>query len=330
MSDRAQRAIGPSSATSSGQPEARIQRAILSVAPGGGVSLRGLGAILDQAESVARIARFQVDDRVVDPASGEPRLARPGYANADPWYDGRGHNGTIVDSPRSGTFLTADQIEEIFVAFGTHGNDQSELSLIPAPADESAAEEPRPPSGSSGGAAPVIPEANIETTQATRPDTTQTLARMSTLVDHWRSDRQLTKPPEPALEVFISYSRTCLEWVEANVAAPLADARGAGLVFFDKHHLNAGMDWLATLADSVMACRLFLPIYCPAYFRSDFCQWELQLAVTRDPTGRKRIIAPFVLEPATLPAYCRLIQAQDVGALGAKERIVRLVNDRLS
>jgi hypothetical protein len=59
-----------------------------------------------------------VDDRVVDPASGQPKTPRSGYDNADPWYDGRAHGHTIIDSPRSGTLLTADEVEAIFLEFG--------------------------------------------------------------------------------------------------------------------------------------------------------------------------------------------------------------------
>jgi hypothetical protein len=58
------------------------------------------------------------DDRKTDPATGSRLLPRPGYDNADPWYDGRGHDYTIVDAPRSGTLLTADEIETIFLNFG--------------------------------------------------------------------------------------------------------------------------------------------------------------------------------------------------------------------
>jgi hypothetical protein len=45
-------------------------------------------------------------------------VPRPGYGNADPWYDGRAQGYTIVDAPRSGTMLTADEIESIFLLFG--------------------------------------------------------------------------------------------------------------------------------------------------------------------------------------------------------------------
>jgi hypothetical protein len=99
-----------------GQGEPR--RCMLSVTPDSGASLRGLGVLLDQAEAQRREAVHGVDDRVTDPATGTARPPRPGYANADPWYDGRAHGYTYVDAPRSGTLLTVEEIETIFLRFG--------------------------------------------------------------------------------------------------------------------------------------------------------------------------------------------------------------------
>ncbi|PIN80984.1 hypothetical protein COV11_02870, partial [Candidatus Woesearchaeota archaeon CG10_big_fil_rev_8_21_14_0_10_30_7] len=42
--------------------------------------------------------------------TGEPR---PGYTNADPWYDGRGHSYTIIDTPRTGTAISKEQMDQI-------------------------------------------------------------------------------------------------------------------------------------------------------------------------------------------------------------------------
>jgi hypothetical protein len=95
-----------------------VRRCILSVTPGSGVTLKGLGELLDRAESERRQQVYGVDDRVTDPASGQPLAPRSGWGNADPWYDGRGHGYTIVDAPRSGTLLGAEAIEDVFVRFG--------------------------------------------------------------------------------------------------------------------------------------------------------------------------------------------------------------------
>jgi hypothetical protein len=77
-------------------------RFVVSVDPAAGVWLKGLGAALDRAETIKR-ARL-----------GQERTGpvRPGYDNADPWYDGRApiHNYTIIDAPRAGTVLTAAEV----------------------------------------------------------------------------------------------------------------------------------------------------------------------------------------------------------------------------
>jgi serine/threonine protein kinase len=96
----------------------QARRCILSVTPDSATSLRGLGALLDYAETERRRAIYGSDDRVTDPATGTAKPPRPGYTNADPWYDGRAHGYTIVDAPRTGTLLTADEIDAVFLRFG--------------------------------------------------------------------------------------------------------------------------------------------------------------------------------------------------------------------
>ncbi len=94
------------------------RRCILSVTPDSGASLLGLAGLLDRAESEHRRQEYGEDDRVSDPATGTRKPPRAGYENADPWYDGRAHGFTIVDSPREGTLLSAGEIEAIFLGFG--------------------------------------------------------------------------------------------------------------------------------------------------------------------------------------------------------------------
>lgn len=96
----------------------QVRRCIFSVRSESGASLHGLANLLDPAESDRRRQIYGVDDRQTNPVTGEAKRSRFGYSNADPWYDGRGHGYTIVDAPRSGTMLTADEIEMIFLRFG--------------------------------------------------------------------------------------------------------------------------------------------------------------------------------------------------------------------
>lgn len=74
-------------------------------------SLRGLGFRLERAESTARRASGTEVRR------GMPRYGGGYCDNPDPWYDGRGHEWTIVDSPLVGTVLPYDEV----IALATGG-----------------------------------------------------------------------------------------------------------------------------------------------------------------------------------------------------------------
>ena len=88
-------------------------RYVISIDPGatkslGKLTLAGLGASLELAEQ--RLA-----DRRKGTNSTRSGVTRfPEYPGIeDPWYDGRAHQLTIVDSPTLGTVLTADEIVSI-------------------------------------------------------------------------------------------------------------------------------------------------------------------------------------------------------------------------
>jgi hypothetical protein len=71
-----------------------------------GASLRGLGTALEIAE---QRKRCEQNPRGIDGRAGSSRFADiPGIA--DPWYDGRGHEYGIVDSPIAGTVLEFDEV----------------------------------------------------------------------------------------------------------------------------------------------------------------------------------------------------------------------------
>jgi len=139
------------------------------------------------------------------------------------------------------------------------------------------------------------------------------------------------EPPEtPKSDVFISYPRTKLDWVKKHVYAPLCDWRGEENIFIDTDKLDPGSGWMPSLANAVGACDVFLAVYCEDYFRSQFCQWELQLALLRDPNGEKRIVVPFMLEKLQPPNYCVLVHALDLTGKDADKEIVRVLDDIFS
>ncbi len=93
-------------------------RCIISLRPDSKATLFGLASLLEHKECAKRKELHGGhDDRVVHSATGEPIPFSSERVNSDPWYDGRGHNFTIVDSPRAGTVLTADEIESTLWEF---------------------------------------------------------------------------------------------------------------------------------------------------------------------------------------------------------------------
>jgi hypothetical protein len=236
----------------------RTGRAVLSVKPDSGVCLRGLGTLLENAESRKRIERNGADDREIDPATGQNKPGRWAGSNSDPWYDGRGHNYTIMDAPRSGTALSADEVEALFVRYGRRAEADIEPLPLPSPED----------------------------TASSAHETDEVLRHLSYLGESKSVTARAGVPPGP--DVFISYPRSKLAWVEERVYGPLKTWLGADRIFFDRNTLNPGGVWLTELATGVESCRVFLPVYCGDYFRRPFCQWELQLAIARDPLGEKR------------------------------------------
>lgn len=91
------------------RPTAARHRWIIAIDPhvaSGRTSLEGLGASLEWAEQAKRVGLDGTDARK---ESGETRFTEyPGVK--DPWYDGRGHHWTIVDSPAEGSVLTGDEV----------------------------------------------------------------------------------------------------------------------------------------------------------------------------------------------------------------------------
>lgn len=98
-------------------------------------SLRGLGYRLEQLETRTRIKT----GGGVDERGGPPRFS-DGYSESrDPWYDGRGHSYTIVDTPAAGTVLPYEWIVDAVIGgeFWKLPLGRSEVTLIWCSADTS-------------------------------------------------------------------------------------------------------------------------------------------------------------------------------------------------
>ena len=259
----------------SGSIEANDARCIISVKPSMRVYLKGLGKKLEDAESAKRIEQFGTDPRLVN-EQGEALTPRPGYNNPDPWYDGRGHSYTIVDSPRSGTVLSPEEIESILLDYG-QGEAQSFNSL-----------------------SEIFEDPDLSS--ASRMDLITQIALDA------KSEPKNNQEEASKYKVFISYSRKDLDWVLKYIYEPLVKVWGVESIFFDQTSLKGGQAWVAQLSEAIDHCEVFIPIYSPNFFNSDFCQWELQQAFLRDPTGQKGVMLPFSAQEIEIPKWCSLVQ----------------------
>ena len=76
------------------------------------VSLVGLGAALERAEQAQRKQQSPPGIDLDAQRHGKPRYTEfPGIG--DPWYDGRDHGYSIIDSPRDGSVLDVNSVVEI-------------------------------------------------------------------------------------------------------------------------------------------------------------------------------------------------------------------------
>jgi len=86
-------------------------RLVFSVDGSEELALFGFGWRLEKLEQFYRCSDYIGNFPEYPERFGPPR---PGYDGPDPWYDGRNHNYTIVDSPNCGTILGELDLSELF------------------------------------------------------------------------------------------------------------------------------------------------------------------------------------------------------------------------
>lgn len=129
-------------------------------------------------------------------------------------------------------------------------------------------------------------------------------------------------------DIFISYPRKRMAWVEQNIYEPLR-RRGGWSIFFDRDSIDVGSVWSARLATGANDCRVFLPVFCEEYWQSAFCKWEWGIAFRRDPSGEQGLIVPVLLDGSSLPAECAHVQAADVRRPDFREILLSALAARL-
>src|SRR5947199_6132544 len=58
--------------------------------------------------------------------------------------------------------------------------------------------------------------------------------------------------------------------------------------FFDTENIQLGQEWPAELAAALQTARVFVPVYTPSYFVSDFCGREWEVIEERRKAAKER------------------------------------------
>jgi hypothetical protein len=275
---------------------------IISIKPDSQCSLEGLGKILEGEEVTQRKKQSGSDNRLVDGETGQLREVRIGYDNPDPWYDGRSHHYTIVDSPRSGTILSPDMVEEKFRFFS---------------GSYSSTEKPLPP---------------FTKFSASVEEKEEDIRRLS-LATSWltaKTERQSSiKQNKQQYTIFISYAHVHIDWVRENLLIPLKTRFSEQEIFFDKESIRIQEDWLLQLVGGFRNCDVFISVFCEKYFQSPYCTWEFTNAFVRSKQRSQSHILPIIIEP-TDQGDALTLDIQNPLADIAKDKIKDCIADTIA
>jgi hypothetical protein len=289
-------------------------RCWISLRPDDGPLLTGLGRMLEEAEVRARMERLGEDSRWIDPKTNQTRDPRPGFENPDPWYDGRGHDHRIIETPADGTVLSADEIEAILLEYGRGIEAGCLLERLPGPES-------------------LLPEIPVGARERRVWDElAREQVRTLDLVYKASQEQKAETDTSPVRhrDIFISYSRTRKAWIEQNLLPQLYEAFGAERVFMDLRNLNAGCGWLRELGEAIECGRVFIPVLSEEYDRSPWCQWESEMARMGQISCGCPVIVPLLLEPANLPVILKSLHGEAVWHDGWQDRLLGRVRSSLA
>jgi hypothetical protein len=103
-------------------------------------------------------------------------------------------------------------------------------------------------------------------------------------------------------DILISYSSDDFEWVWESLYLPLTRCRmrdgAAPRIFLDKKSIRIGENYQAALEHAFPKSRNLILVYSATYFGKKWVEWEVSLAVERDPGGTRGVLVPILLDPA--------------------------------
>lgn len=118
---------------------------------------------------------------------------------------------------------------------------------------------------------------------------------------------------------FITHS-----WKDMDFARWLCDnLRANGLDgFFDAHSVNPGDSIPSRIERGLKECDVYIPVFSPDALKSNWCDWEIDMAITMNRTrqGRPRII-PVIAKPCDVPD--RLMHLLYINFVGRSDDALR-------
>jgi hypothetical protein len=125
-------------------------------------------------------------------------------------------------------------------------------------------------------------------------------------------------------QVFISHAHK-----DAQVAREIARALAEkGLKVFDPSRIRVGESIADAMEEALQQSEYFLLLVSPDYLSSPWTNFELGVALSREPDFRARHIFPVIvqeIDPKALPA-----SLSDIAAISAREHSVEEIADRLT
>src|SRR5688572_7182495 len=111
-------------------------------------------------------------------------------------------------------------------------------------------------------------------------------------------------------DVFVSYSHQDRAWVELALRPRLISANLSYVI--DRDSFEAGVTIDTNMTDAINKSRCILFILTPEWEQSSWSQYEFQISLNLDPSGRKRRLLPLLLRSCNIPQQLTRINMIDL------------------
>ncbi|CAN2043955.1 TIR domain-containing protein [Candidatus Magnetomoraceae bacterium gMMP-1] len=121
-------------------------------------------------------------------------------------------------------------------------------------------------------------------------------------------------------DVFISYKRgyPFEDWVRDSfyeLFEPLLEESLGGeklRLFSDRSNISAGANWKEELRRAIAYSKCMVAIWSPRYFKSEWCQFECNVMLSRVRKTKSTLILPIIVHDGEMfPEYAKEIQSFD-------------------